>query len=253
MHDIYNYPAHSFLSFFNNHGLLNVNHRPQWKTVIGGSREYVKKLINPFKKDIIVNSNISTIKRYNKKVAIHFSDNHTRSFDHVIMACHSDQALAALNEPTVDEIRTLKGITYQDNEAVLHTDSSLMPNSKQAWSSWNYLLPKDHTDKAKVTYYMNRLQQLDTNQDYFVTLNLTHRVAPDKIIKKISYQHPVFDSQAIQAQAYRPVLNGNNNTWYCGAYWRNGFHEDGVWSALSMLEQFNQEVSNAQLHLQRAS
>ncbi len=253
MYDIYNYPAHSFLSFFNNHGLLNINHRPQWKTVIGGSREYVKKLIKPFKKDIILNSNIATIKRYNKKITIHFSDRDPGVFDHVIMACHSDQALAALNDPTADEIRTLNSITYQDNEAVLHTDTSLMPNSKKAWSSWNYLLPKDHTDKAKVTYYMNRLQQLDTHQDYFVTLNLTHRIAPEKIIKKISYQHPVFDHQAIQAQAYRPALNGNNNTWYCGAYWRNGFHEDGVWSALSTLEQFNQEVSNAQLHLQRAS
>ncbi len=253
MEDIYQYPAHSFLTFFNNHGLLNINHRPQWKTIVGGSRQYVEKLSQPFSDKIRLNANIQKIDRYNNIVAIHIDDQVTEIYDHVIMACHSDQALTLLSNPTIKEKETLSKIKYQHNEAVLHTDANLMPNNKRAWSAWNYLLPKNHSDVAKVTYYMNRLQPLHTDKDYFVTLNLTDHINPEKIIRKITYQHPVFDSGAIQAQADRALLNGDKNTWYCGAYWRNGFHEDGVWSAVTTIEQFNQEIENAQLHLQRAS
>ena len=253
MNDIYEYPAHSFLSFFNNHGLLNIKDRPQWKTIVGGSREYVKELTRPFIDKIQLNSKIEHIDRYNNRIAIHQQDGVTEFFDHVIMACHSDEALSLLKNPTDNERNTLSKIKYQYNEAVLHNDASLMPNDKKAWSSWNYLLPKDKSDNAKVTYYMNRLQPLKTDKDYFVTLNLTSRINPKKIIRKIAYQHPVFDSMAINAQLNKHILNGDQNTWYCGAYWRNGFHEDGVWSAVTTIEQFNQEVSDAQLHLQRAS
>ena len=253
MQDINHYPAHSFLSFFNNHGLLNINHRPQWKTVVGGSRQYVQKLSQPFAKNIKLNSRIESIDRNNNKIAIHFSNTITEHFDHLIMACHSDEALNLLAKPTNKEIETLGKINYQANEAVLHTDSSIMPNNKQAWSSWNYLLPKTRTDNAKVTYYMNLLQPLNTHQDYFVTLNLSNRIDENKIIRKIAYQHPVFDRAAIRAQSNKSLINGEHNTWYCGAYWRHGFHEDGVWSALTTIEQFNREVNDAQLHLQRAS
>lgn len=254
--DIYNYPAHSFLSFFNNHGLLNVKNRPQWKTVVGGSRQYVDKLIQPFSEKIILESAITHVERRNRKAIIHHQHKPSEVFDHVVFACHSDQALALLEQPSSDEKQTLEKIKYQYNEAVLHTDSSLMPSNKQAWSSWNYLLPKQENSNAKVTYYMNRLQPLQTKKDYFVTLNLTDQINPEKIIRTIAYQHPVFDKPAIEAQKNLKRLNGQHNTWFCGAYWRNGFHEDGVWSALTTLEQFNQEASkadDAQLHLQRAS
>jgi len=251
--DIYSYPAHSFLSFFENHGLLNVNHRPQWKTIVGGAREYVHALSKPFSKNIELNSVIQKIERKHGKIIIHRNNNITEVFDHVIMACHSDEALKLLSQPSIEEKHTLSAIKYQHNEAVLHTDSSLMPANRNAWCSWNYFIPRCETDNAKVTYYMNKLQPLNTNNDYFVTLNLTDRINKDHIIRKISYQHPVFDNAAISAQSNKSQLNGNQNTWYCGAYWRNGFHEDGVWSAITTIEQFNNEVEYAQLHLQRAS
>ncbi|MDW3095453.1 MAG: FAD-dependent oxidoreductase [Gammaproteobacteria bacterium] len=254
--DIYDYPAQSFLTFFNNHGLLNIKDRPQWKTIVGGSRQYVNKLIQPFHKKISLNSKITYIKRDNGSIIIHYLHKNPEIFDHVIFACHSDEALELLEEPTLNEQHTLEKIRYQYNEAVLHTDESLMPTNRKAWSSWNYLLPEQATTNSKVTYYMNRLQPLQTEKNYFVTLNLTDRIDPDKIIKKIAYQHPVFDENAIQAQKNLSLLNGNQNTWFCGAYWRNGFHEDGVWSALTTIEQFTNEACKAddkQLHLQRAS
>ena len=253
MQDINHYPAHSFLSFFNNHGLLNIKHRPQWKTIVGGSRQYVQKLSQPFTKNIKLNSHINSIHRNNNKISIHYNNNVTEFFDHLIMACHSDEALGLLSNPTHNEVKTLSNIKYQANEAVLHTDSSIMPNNRQAWSSWNYLLPKNSADNVKVTYYMNRLQPLNTHKDYFVTLNLSNRINENKIIRKIAYQHPVFDRATISAQANKSLINGEQNTWFCGAYWRHGFHEDGVWSALTTIEQFNREANNAQLHLQRVS
>ncbi len=254
--DIYDYPAHSFLAFFNNHGLLNIKNRPQWKTIVGGSRQYVNKLIQPFQKNISLNSKITHVERKNGNIIIHYQNKKPEYFDHVIFACHSDQALELLTEPTYNEQQTLEKIRYQYNEAVLHTDETLMPTNREAWSSWNYLLPKHATTNSKVTYYMNRLQPLQTEQDYFVTLNLTDRINPEKIIKKIAYQHPVFDKNAIQAQKNLTLINGKHNTWFCGAYWRNGFHEDGVWSALITVEQFTKEAcktDDRQLHLQRAS
>lgn len=257
MDDINTYPAHSFLSFFDNHGLLNIKYRPQWKTIVGGSRQYVAELSKPFCNKIKLNSNIKTIHRHNNNIVIHFEDNNTQDFDQIILACHSDQALQLLSQPSNEEINTLGNIKYQPNEAVLHTDASLMPEDINAWSAWNYLLPKDNSEIAKVTYYMNRLQPLNSQQNYFVSLNLTDRISENKIIRKITYQHPVFDSAAINAQNNREFINGKQNTWYCGAYWRNGFHEDGVWSAVSTIKQLKHELSlednSAQLHLQRAS
>tara|TARA_B110000238_G_scaffold200741_1_gene252117 strand:- start:2087 stop:3364 length:1278 start_codon:yes stop_codon:yes gene_type:complete len=249
--DIYDYPAYSFLIFFKNHGLLNLIDRPQWKTIVGGSRQYVNKLIEPFSEKIILNSSISHIERNNGHVLIHHQTKPVETFDHVIFACHSDQALKLLAQPTDDEQKTLEKIRYQYNEAVLHTDDSLMPNNKKAWSSWNYLLPEQASSNAKVTYYMNRLQPLQTHKDYFVSLNLTDRINPKKIIRTIAYQHPVFDQLAIRSQSNLNKLNGKQHTWFCGAYWRNGFHEDGVWSALTTIEKFKKEVSGEQLHLQR--
>lgn len=253
--DINDYPALSFLMFFNNHGLLNVKNRPQWKTISGGSRQYVKALTQSFSKKIQLNAQIARVERKNSKVIIHHQFKPKEIFDHVIFACHSDQALALLANPSENEQRTLGKIQYQYNEAVLHTDENLMPTNKNAWSSWNYLLPTKISNNAKVTYYMNRLQNLQTHNNYFVTLNLTNYIDPKKIIRTIKYQHPVFNQAAIDAQKNFKLLNGHQNTWFCGAYWRNGFHEDGVWSALTTIEQFNQKVdeANEQLYLSRAS
>ena len=165
-------------------------------------------------------------------------------FDHVFFACHSDQALQCLASPTDLESITLGAIKYQKNIATLHTDDSIMPQRKKAWSSWNYLIGKGEDKMSKVSYYMNRLQNLATNTDYFVSLNMQERLDENKICRSIDYMHPVFDKAAINAQANFAELNGTHNTWYCGAYWRNGFHEDGVWSGLQAVEFFKQ-ASNA--------
>ncbi len=253
--DINDYPAQSFLMFFNNHGLLNVKNRPQWKTISGGSREYIKALTQPFSEKIQLSAQITKVERKHSKIIIHHQFKPKEIFDHVIFACHSDQALALLANPSEYEQQTLDNIKYQYNEAILHTDENLMPTNKNAWSSWNYLLPKKPSSNAKVTYYMNRLQNLQTDNNYFVTLNLTDHIDPKKIIRTIKYQHPVFNQAAIDAQKNFKLLNGLQNTWFCGAYWRNGFHEDGVWSALTTIEQFNKHVdeANEQLYLSRAS
>jgi predicted NAD/FAD-binding protein len=247
------FPAKSFLTFFNQHGLLNLKHRPQWKTIVGGSNQYVKELIKPFINKIHLNTPVECIKRVAQRVEIFAKGRKPEYFDHVFIACHSDQALNLLDQPTTDEANILGSIRYQANTAVLHTDQSLMPSRKSAWSSWNYYIPEQDSDNVKVTYYMNKLQNLSVNQDYFVTLNLDEKIDQKKIFKKISYSHPVFDHSAIKAQKQHTFINGTDNTWYCGAYWRNGFHEDGVWSAFQSVEQFTTLIEHEELYLQRAS
>ena len=174
-------------------------------------------------------------------------------FDHVFLACHSDQALRLLQQPAEIEKNTLANIQYQTNTAVLHTDPSLMPKQAKNWSAWNYWVPKDQCDEVKVTYYMNRLQNLRSSTDYFVTLNFDDHIDQEKIIYRTNYMHPVFNFNAINAQQSFSEINGINNTWYCGAYWRNGFHEDGVWSAVEAVNLFKSKVSHEQLYIQRAS
>ena len=247
------FPAISFLDFFNNHGLLNLKHRPQWKTIVGGSKQYVRKLTRPFKNRIHLNSPVELVKRAAQRVEIFARGRKPEYFDHVFFACHSDQAHKLLEQPTTEEAQVLSSIRYQANTAVLHTDETLMPTRKSAWSSWNYLVSEQSSANVKVTYYMNRLQNLSANQDYFVTLNLDHKINPEKVIRTINYMHPVFNRPAIEAQKQHQLINGTQNTWYCGAYWRNGFHEDGVWSAIQSVEQFNDLIEHEKLYLQRAS
>ena len=247
------FPAKSFLAFFNHHGLLNIKDRPQWKTIVGGSKQYVKELTKPFINKIHLNTPVERIKRVAQRVEIFARGRKPEYFDHVFIACHSDQALKLLDQPTKVESNVLGNIRYQANTAVLHTDSSLMPMRKSAWSSWNYHITEQDPEDVKVTYYMNRLQNLSVNKDYFVTLNLDEKIDSTKIIKKINYSHPVFDHSAIKSQKQHTLVNGAQNTWYCGAYWRNGFHEDGVWSAIQSVEQFTTLVEHEELYLQRAS
>ena len=238
--DMTSYPAISFLRFFKNHGLLSISHQPQWKTIKGGARAYVDKLIAPFKDNIRLNTAIARITRQHNQVSLYTQDNEAYDFDHVFLACHSDQALGLLDTATEPESATLSAIKYQPNVATLHTDSSIMPLRRKAWSSWNYLIGRGHDNTSKVSYYMNRLQNLNTDKDYFVSLNMEERIAEDRICRSINYMHPVFDQAAITAQANFSAINGTDNTWYCGAYWRNGFHEDGVWSGLQAVKLFQQ-------------
>lgn len=250
---INNYPARSFLKFFKNHGLLNLKVRPQWKTIVGGSKQYVSELIKPFKNKIYTNTAVKNVKRVAGRVEIFSEGRAPEYFDHVIFACHSDQALALLDRYSPKEKKVLGSIQYQKNVAVLHSDESIMPERRSAWSSWNYFIPSKDTGNANVTYYMNRLQNLSCQEDYFVTLNPNTEINPSKIIETIDYMHPVFNQPTIDAQQQQSSINGENNTWYCGAYWRNGFHEDGVWSAIRTVEQLNDFINNEELYLQRAS
>ena len=223
-----------FVRFFYNHGLLNISDRPQWHVIKGGSREYVKPLTEAFKDHIELNSQITSVTRSNDGVTLHFNNGKSRDFDDVIFACHSDQALALLDDATTQEQSVLGSIPYSKNEVVLHTDINLLPKRKLAWASWNYRLDSNNPRPAAVTYNMNILQGLKSETTFCVTLNQTNQINPSKVLRKFIYHHPVFNKQSMHAQQQRLDICGQNNTHFCGAYWYNGFHEDGVRSALDV-------------------
>ena len=251
--DMFRFPAKFFFSFFQNHGLLTVNNRPQWYVINNGSKSYVEKLIENFKDKIRTNCSVKNIKRFDDHVELTTEDYGIERFDYVFIASHTDEALNMLDKASTDELSTLAAIPYQKNEAVLHTDASLLPKRNKAWASWNYHIPLNPQDEVALTYNMNILQNLQTDKTYCVTLNYSENINPQKIIKKISYDHPIFTPEGINAQKNHRLINGTSRTYYCGAYWRNGFHEDGVVSALTALEHFKQDYQNEQLHLRRAS
>jgi uncharacterized protein len=246
-------PAHFFIRFFENHGLLSLDDRPTWRVIRGGSREYVKKLVAGHRDRIRLNCPVESITRLPNGVIVRAHGAPAERYDAVFLACHSDQALRLLTDPTADEAAVLGAIRYQYNEAVLHTDVSLMPKRSRAWASWNYHIPQSAGDRVTLTYDMNRLQRLESDTRYLVTLNSRSRIRPESVIHRVGYDHPVFDSAAVAAQRRKSDIDGVNRTWYCGAYWRYGFHEDGVVSALSALESFNRRSEDAQRHFQRAS
>ena len=232
------FPAKFFVRFFDNHGMLNINDRPQWLTITGGSINYVKKLISPFEKKIKLNSQIKSVERKNDHVAIQFHDR-TERFDWVFFACHSDEALKLIKSPTQDEKNVLKAIPYKDNEVILHFDERFMPRRKLAWAAWNYHVAEDSSSPVSLTYNMNILQNLKTNVPVLVTLNPQEKIDKHKIIKKLSYAHPQYSLKSIEAQSKHHLISGVNRTSFAGAYWGNGFHEDGVKSAIDAIEQFN--------------
>lgn len=244
--DMFSFPARFFFKFFLNHGLLSVNDRPQWYVIKGGSNNYVKKLIKSFKDRIRTKCPVDKIIRYDDHVEIHTQRHGVERFDYVFIASHSDQALTMLQNPSAQERSTLAAIQYQKNEAVLHTDKSLLPIRENAWASWNYHIPKDARSNVALTYNMNILQGLDSDSTYCVTLNYTDQIDEGKILKTIEYHHPVFTPESIIAQNNHRLINGTGRTYYCGAYWRNGFHEDGVVSALNAISHFKQDISHAQ-------
>jgi uncharacterized protein len=252
--DMFSFPARFFFRFFLNHGLLSVNNRPQWYVIKGGSSSYVKKLVKGFEHRIRTDCPVKNIVRYDDHVEIHTTSHGIERFDYVFIASHSDQALSMLQHPSVEERETLSAIEYQKNEAVLHSDSSLLPVRKKAWASWNYHIPKDTRSDVALTYNMNILQGLKTDNTYCVTLNYSDQIDQEKILKTIEYHHPIFTPRSIIAQDNHRLINGTGRTYYCGAYWRNGFHEDGVVSALRALEHFKQDISNEEkLYLRWAS
>ena len=232
-------PALFFIRFFKNHGLLQMKNRSGWWVIKGGSKQYVKKMIEHFSERICLNTTVTSIKRLQEKVAIRTgSDNNEKIFDAVVIATHSDQALDLLADPSPQEREILGALPYQQNEALLHTDDSVLPERKLAWASWNYHLNQNTDQPLAMTYNMNILQSLAAPETYCVTLNSNQLVDKDKVLKELQYEHPLFTRAGIIAQQRKGEISGVNNTYYCGAYWRNGFHEDGVVSALEVCSDF---------------
>ena len=229
---ILDFPVSFFLRFFRNHGLLSVKDRPQWRVIEGGSREYLQPLCARFSDRISTGNAVVKVTRHvGKGVALTMADGQHLLFDQVVFATHSDQALALLDQPTALEQEILGAIPYQANDVVLHTDTRLLPRKTKTWSSWNYTLGQSD-NRAVVTYNMNILQGIKAPETFCVTLNNTAAINPHKIIGQFEYDHPVFSVEGLAAQQRWGEINGVANTWFCGAYWQNGFHEDGVVSAL---------------------
>ncbi|RUO44017.1 FAD-dependent oxidoreductase [Aliidiomarina taiwanensis] len=247
LNEVAAFPLGFFLRFFMNHGLLNIKDRPQWAVIQGGSRSYLEPLTKPFAKQIHTNADIEGVSRNEQGAVLRFTDGQQEQFEHVIFACHSDEALALLDDPSAAEQEVLKGIPYQANEVVLHTDKTQLPARRRAWASWNYLLPvgeERQTQLASLTYNMNILQGLPAKQqgvdtpDFCVTLNNTSAIDKQKILRTFIYHHPVYSIPSFAARKRRTEICGVRNTHYCGAYWYNGFHEDGVRSANDLASRF---------------
>ena len=229
------FPVHFFVRFFRTHGLLSIRHRPQWHVIEGGSREYIAPLCRRFEARIHTGTPITRIRRDPAGVTLVLDDGSERRFDQVVIATHSDQALALLDAPSDAERDVLGALPYASNDVVLHTDTQLLPHNRKTWSSWNYRLGVD-ASRAVLTYNMNILQGISSPETFCVTLNDTAAINPHKILGRFTYDHPVFSLAGMAAQARWGDINGVHNTWYCGAYWHNGFHEDGVVSARRVAE-----------------
>ncbi len=228
------FPVRFLAEFFANHGMLGFRDRPHWLTVSGGSARYVRELTRPFARRIRLNAPVHRISRTAEHVELHVRGQEPERFDQVILATHSDQALALLGDPSASERAVLGAIPYQRNEAVLHTDGTLLPRRRAARAAWNFHLLREPKPLTTVTYYMNHLQRLtDAQEHYCVTLNRSEAIDPAKVISRIDYAHPVFTPRGVAAQAQHAAISGlAHRTHYCGAYWGWGFHEDGVVSAL---------------------
>jgi predicted NAD/FAD-binding protein len=237
------YPAESFVAFFENHRLLSFD-RPLWRTISGGSRSYVERLLEPLRNRIRLETPVADIRRENGKVIIRDMTGQTDVFDHVILASHTDQSLAMLGDPSPQEREILGAIRYRPNEVYLHRDEALMPRSRRVWASWNYLSDRDHGETRDVTvsYWMNRLQNIDRSKPVFVTLNPFEAPHEDRTFAKFIYDHPQFDAHALVAKQRLAEIQGVNNTWYCGAWRGHGFHEDGLASGLEVARSLGAQI-----------
>jgi len=229
---MWSFPARFLVEFFDNHGMLGFRGRPLWRTITGGSRRYVEALTRPWQESLRLSTAVTSVSRHSDHVVVSTRTGESERFDAVVIATHSDQALALLADPSERERELLEAVPYQRNEAVLHTDRSLLPRRRRAWASWNYHLGADAGGGCTVTYHMNRLQSLRAEQELCVTLNRTAAIDPERIIRTIDYSHPVYTPAGVAAQSRHEEISGCNRTHYCGAYWGWGFHEDGVNSAL---------------------
>jgi uncharacterized protein len=248
--DMLAFPARFLVEFFANHGFLNVSNRPTWRVIRGGSREYVKQLTAPYAARIHLNTPVDSLVRQPHQVFVRLKNGAVAHFDQVFIACHSDQALALLGDASPQEREILGAITYQENEALLHTDTRLMPRKQLAWAAWNYHIPTEPAERVAVTYNMNILQTLNANEQFLLSLNRSDQIDPAKVLGSYVYHHPVYTAAAVAAQRRRHEINGVRRTYYCGAYWGYGFHEDGVKSAQDSLAEFTRR-RNAQSNLQR--
>ena len=246
------FPARYFVRFFHNHGMLSVDKRPQWRTIRGGSAAYVEKLVAPLRDRIRLNTPVEQIRRATDGVTVTARGCGPARYDHVFLACHSDQALRLLADASPLEREILGAIPYQENEAVLHTDTSLLPRARRAWAAWNYHVLRGTSGRVALTYNMNILQSLRSRHTFCVTLNRTQSIDPARIIKRVVYHHPLYTPAGVAAQRRQHEVNGVNRTYFCGAYWRYGFHEDGVVSALEALRHFK-DTAYAQRDISRVA
>jgi hypothetical protein len=228
------FPIRFIVEFYKNHGLLSVTHRPTWRTILGGSREYVRRLIEPIQSAIRLKTAVTRVLRGEESVTLHSSEQNLGAFDHVIFACHSDEALQMLDQPTLTERQVLSEFPYHVNDVVLHTDVGVLPRRRGAWAAWNYHIGLDSAAEATLTYDMNLLQNLRKRHRYLVTLNSTAEIDSSRVLGRYTYAHPVYTTRRAAAQRRHGELLNQNRSSFCGAYWGNGFHEDGVKSALAV-------------------
>lgn len=235
-----NFPAQPYLHFLENHGLLRLKNRPQWKYVKGGSRTYVRALLKDFEYASNLNSAPSQIRRLEGKVLLDMPSGETQEFDHVVLGAHADEAFNLLADPSDHEQANLGSWRYQDNTVTLHTDSSQLPENRKLWSSWNFVREPTYQESrpVSVSYYMNRLQDLKTERDYIVTLNTTRNIDESKIVNSTTLTHPLYSFRSMATQPRIEEMNGALNTWFCGSYLGYGFHEDAVRSAVKVAERF---------------
>lgn len=237
------FPARYLVEFFDDHGMLGLRRRPRWSSVTGGSRAYVQALVAPLGDRLRLGAPVHSITRHADHVEVAAAGGEPGRFDGVIVATHSDQALRMLAEPSELERELLGAFPYQSNDTVLHTDRSLLPRRRRAWASWNYHLMQDNPGRTTLTYHMNRLQALQgADVELCVTLNRTAAIDPEKVIRRVTYEHPVYTAAGVRAQARHDEINGVDRTWFCGAYWGHGFHEDGVQSALRVCAHFDKAL-----------
>ena len=245
------FPARFFVEFFDRHGFLSVDDRPVWQAVRGGSREYVRALLASTRLDLRTATPVESIRRLPNEVRVRTARGTVESFDYVFLACHSDQALRLLESPSAAEREVLGAFPYAANEVVLHTDERLLPRRPLARAAWNYHLLADPQEPVAVTYDMNVLQTLDAPVRFLLTLNHLKAIDERKVLRTFSYDHPVYSPQAVAAQARHREVNGAARSYFCGAYWRCGFHEDGVVSAQAALAHFDEDLARAELPLLR--
>ena len=245
------FPARFFVEFFDRHGFLSVDERPAWQAVRGGSREYVRALLASTRLNLRLATPVESVRRLPGEVRVRTARGEVEAFDHVFLACHSDQALRMLDAPSGAEAEVLRAFPYATNEVILHTDESLLPRRRLARGAWNYHLLADPQEPVAVTYDMNVLQSLDAPVRFLVTLNNHKAIDERTVLRTFSYDHPVYSPQAVAAQARHQELDGVQRTYFCGAYWRSGFHEDGVVSAMAALAHFEEDLARAELPLRR--